>query len=359
MGRQGMAAADSLIQPIVAPFETPIRAILGLFQRAFNAITGAHNKVATLHNTTIPKAQADAVASANEYTNASIATLQGDAVAAQAKLVTDQDAAIAAAKLESASGTTMAFTLFHDALMARIAEDTTTYNAIESEIATELPLEVGNAAQAAAATEDQALSAQATTSQTTLDALNNKLTNAENGVTVARTNIAAAEEQLAVLLPSPAASQTEITALQRTITTSTDDINQLIQTIDDLESQITGVSDTLGRVHTTQALRTINHTPTEIGAVVGLATVVGLMAKTLWSLKTKVDTCMVDNCDTTNPNNIHNILKDILASITAASEIGYVTSAIADPVGFANAQAPVMEGVDASAVSLLNSILGI
>jgi hypothetical protein len=358
-GQALVDVANTFLDPIITLIMTPIHLIKAIFQRVVNAIAGAHNKSTTLYNHTIPQSKLEAVTAANTYTDEGIATLQADQVQAIANLAQAQNAALELSKVESAFGTSASFDLLQQSIMARIAEDQNVLAEIQTEIATEMPLEVAAAAAAANATEDNALSAHATTLQATLDTLHAELGAKLQAVATNKAIITADEQYLAQELISPNPDLSAVASLEAQITQARVDIATSITGIETLESQITGISDTLGQIHTTQVLRTSNLTPTNITAITALATVVGVMAKTLWNLKTKVDTCVVDNCDQTNPNNIHNVLKKILEDVTAAAEIGYVASAIADPVGFADAQAPIMEGVDSTAVGLLNSILGL
>jgi hypothetical protein len=90
---------------------------------------------------------------------------------------------------------------------------------------------------------------------------------------------------------------------------------------------------------------------------VGLTAVVATIATSIKNIQTQIDTCLVDNCDQTKPNNIHNILKDILGAITAASEIAFIAEAVHDPLGTANLLAPTLDGIDSAAVATLNALL--
>jgi hypothetical protein len=251
------------------------------------------------------------------------------------------------------------FALLEHAIMDRLAEDQATLTAVQSELQTELPLEVVTAANAANAAEDNALSARASDLQAQIDSLNARVAENQTTIATAKAIIVADEAAIVRELESPNFDPAAIASLEAQVEQSRTEIATSTTAIETLESQVTGISDTLGAVHTTQALRVTNHTPGDIAVVAGLATVVGVMAKTLWNLKTKVDTCVMDTCDTNSPNYYKKLLEAWLAGLSDAAMIGYVATAIGDPVGFANAQAPGFEGVDTEAVNLLNTILGL
>lgn len=150
-------------------------------------------------------------------------------------------------------------------------------------------------------------------------------------------------------------------AEEEAITRSKAYTDQQLQGIDpeEINKRITGISNTLGEVKQATQLNTAKIDGVSALGAVGLTAVVATISKVLTDLKTHVDTCTVDNCDQTSPNNIHNVLKGIFEGILATAEIAYVAAAIVDPVTQANLQAPGFEAIDASAVNLLNQILSL
>lgn len=359
VGQALVDVADLVIHPIVALIMTPIHLIRAAFQRAQNAISSAHNKIAELFHTTIPQARHDAVVTSEAYTDLSVSqltTLIENRVANAEQRITDLQASLPALIL---SGNAAAFAAMDAQLLKQLQGDETMIAALATEIQTQLPLEIATAVSDAQATENQQLTSTANNLQNNINGLQGQLTTAQSQIATVVANITTLQTQLAALGPATPANTAEITALQTQITTAEDDYNNLVVTIDDLENQITGISTTLGNVQTAQQLTTSQINGVSALGVTGLVAVVGVMATAINAIRTEIDTCLVDNCDQTKPNNIHNVLKDILAGILATGEIAYVAQAIADPVNFANSQAPAMEGIDSEAVSLLNSILGL
>jgi len=178
-------------------------------------------------------------------------------------------------------------------------------------------------------------------------------------ITTDETVIAAAQAAIQNLSSAETVDEQAIAAQQATITAAQVDIATSTTAISDLETQITGVSDTLGPVRAAQQLNTSQLAPFEVIGAVALPTVLATLSATLSSLKTQVDTCTVDNCDTTNPNNIRNVLRDLLALFVATAEIGFIAEAVKDPIGTASALAPGLDAIDASAFSLLNNLLSL
>ena len=150
---------------------TPIHLFKSIFQRVVNAIGSAHDKVATLHNETIPAAQLKAEQVAANYTDTSIGQLNADLqsrIANAEQRITDLQQSIA---VQIASGTSTAFQALDQNLLQRIQGDENIMSAITTEIATQLPLEIQTAVSDAQATEQQQLTSTADGLQDQIDSL--------------------------------------------------------------------------------------------------------------------------------------------------------------------------------------------
>lgn len=356
-GKGLVAAADIIIDPIVALFLTPVHLVTALFQRVTNAIASAHRKIGTLFNTTIPQARHDAVVTSENYTDQSVSALTVDLQNQISQLRTDTTNAIAVAKGEAILGAQAALTATEQQLLQRVANDETIMAAITTEIQTTLPDDIAKQVSDAQAAEQQQLTATANNLQANINGIANQIATANGQIATTIAEITSLQTQLDALGPETPDNAAEITALQTQIATATDDYNQLVVTVDDLNNQITGISSTLGQVTAAQQLTTsqINGI-TALGAT-GLVAVIATLATQINKIQTEIDTCLVDNCDQTKPNNIHNVLKDILAGITAAAEIAFIAGAIKDPEGTANVLAPTLDEIDDTATSTLNALL--
>jgi hypothetical protein len=379
----------------------PIRMLVGLFGRAVNAIAGAHDKTARIVQHTVPTA----LQNAKDYTDQQLTDYQnviaGDAETALAAMqpppdiaqarqiiananqygtlvwrlealaagaiiaagtytdntATQTQAQIAAAKAQAETDAQNAIKSAQADLISRLTGDETTLSAISNELVTTIPNEIATQASENTATENQALTAQVSGLQSQITALQSQITTLANQnatATVAITNATATLNELQAQgeLDEGAIAQQQqiITAAQTTIANNT-------TAISDLYTQMTSISDTLAPIQAQQQLQasqisTIN-TDLDLTIPAALAT----LSTTLTNLKTQVDECSVDNCDTTNPNNIRNVLRDLLALFTATAEIGFIAQAINDPLGTANALAPILDSIDSSALSTLDLLL--
>jgi predicted nucleic acid-binding Zn-ribbon protein len=359
VGQALIDAADLIIHPIENLFLTPIHMFKALFQRGANATASAHNKVATLHNETIPAAQLKAEQLAANYTDTSVAQLNTDLqsrIANAQQRITDLQTGL---NLAITTGATAVFANLDQQLLTRLQGDENILSAITTEIQTQLPLEIATAVSDAQATEQQALTAATNGLQGQITTLQGQLTSAQTALAGAETTITNAQTQLATLDTDDANNATAIKALQTTITTATDDYNNLVVTIDNLNNQITGISNTLGTVQATQQLTTANYNGISALGATGLVAVVAAIATKLTNIQTQIDTCLVDNCDQTKPNNIHNVLKDILGAITAAGELAFIAEAVKDPIGTAESFAPEVDAITSGAVDTLNALLSL
>ncbi len=143
------------------------------------------------------------------------------------------------------------------------------------------------------------------------------------------------------------------------IVTAQSDILSNITSIQDLNTKITGISNTLAPVQAAQQLNTTQLAPFEGIGAVALPTVLATLSSIINNIKTKVDECMVDNCDTTSPNNIRNVLRNLLGLMSAAGEIGFIAEAIRDPSGTANALAPILDSIDSGANTTWDALIGL
>jgi hypothetical protein len=352
-------SAEDIAGTLVGFVLTPIHQILGLFQRLINVGNTAHGKSADIVNNHIPTARHDAVVTAGNYTDQQIAILTTTLNQALAKVVTDTNQAIAAQKVSISGDVGTAFQVVEQQLLARLSDDERALSGIESEVQTVLPAEIATQVQQAASTEHQALTATASNLQANIDNAASRITTLQNQIAAANTDIANAQQNIVKLETAQSVDTQAIAAEVANITAAQLDIANWTKTIDDLETQITGISTTLGNVTAAQQLNTAQLAPFEVVGAVGLATVIATLTSTVKKIQTEIDTCLVDNCDTTKPNNIQNVLKHLLGLVTAGAEIGYVADAIKNPVTFADEQAPGFEEVDQGAVSLLDSILSL
>jgi len=180
---------------------------------------------------------------------------------------------------------------------------------------------------------------------------------------VVRNHIPAAQQ--AAIDQSGAYTDLQIAQLTRLVNRELTDLKNNINIsgitadISALNTKITGISDTLGPLHDQVNLNTAQLAPFEAVGAVALPTLLATLGSTLNKLKTKVDECMVDNCDTTSPNYLKTALLHLLVGLTDVAELAFLAEAIHDPVGVANAISPSLEAVDAGAVATLNALLSL
>lgn len=357
VGQALIDTADLVIHPIEALFLTPIHLFKSLFQRSANATASAHNKAATLHNETIPAAQLAAEQLAARYTDTSIGQLSTDLQARIANAdqrITDLQTGL---NLAITTGATAVFAQLDQQILSRLAGDENIISAVTTEIQTQLPLEIQTAVSDAQATEQQQLTSTATNLQNNITALQGQLSTAQTAIAAQVTAITNAQTELATLSTDDTNNTAAIKALNTTITTATDDYNNLVVTIDDLENQITGISTTLGTVQAAQQLTTANYNGVTALGATGLVAVIATIATTIGKMQTYLDECVVQTCDETKPNGLKNSLLTLAGLLVDAAELGFIAEAINDPLGTANAVAPVLEGIDTAAVDTLNALL--
>jgi prefoldin subunit 5 len=403
LGTQLQQSAEGLGAPLVALFTGPIRQLLGLFQRLGNGTAKAHNKVATLATETIPQARHDAVVTANGYTDnlrteieaalssalANVAgypsesdakTMVADAqryggltwdftglvaagiVAADEYLTAhagDVTGAIATASATITANITAMVKRIESDLVTRLQGDETSLAALATTVTTTIPTEIATKVNEATATENQKLTAQVQTLQGQVTTLQGQITALTTQITGWQSQITTAVAEIASLQSQQTVDVTAIQAQQAIITTAQANITNAVTAISNLESQITGISSTLAPIHAAQQLNTLQLAPFEALGAVALPTLLATLSTTLNQVKTKVDTCVVTTCDPTSPQNIKNVLSDLLGILSAAGEIGFIAEAVKNPEGTAAALAPFLDTVDRSAVGLLDALLSL
>lgn len=337
LGNQFITSAQGLGDELWKVFTQPIRVIMGLFQRLGNATSAAHTKVAHLYNHTIPDAVSGVVGQANGYTDTQVTKVEGDLKAAEANLngniTTNVTAAEAQAKADLAaaevnlnaniqanvaaaeSQAQAGLSQLQATLVARLQGDEQAIAMINQLVTVQVPAEVATAVSDAVSSLTQSF-------QTALTTLNTQLQTQLNQMTQA------IEQQ----------DQTAISTLHQQILATSSQITQL-------EKQ--------------QQLNTAQLAPYEAPGATFLPLVLAALAGSISKLTTQVDTCTIDTCDPTKPNNIMNVLKDLLGMLTAAGEIGFIAEAAKDPIGTANALAPILNGIDLSATDTLNALLSL
>jgi hypothetical protein len=357
VGNQLAGSAENLAVDVVNFITQPVRQLTGLFQRIFNSHAGSHNAIATLHNTTIPNATAGLLTSAESYTDSKVEVSLTQAESYTNSIRTDLEGEITTARAEAEQAALTDATNVQSNLVTRLQGDEATLSALSTEITTTIPNELETQINESVATENQELTAATSTIENQIaqitaqiDTLNNQIAKANATIATAGANIVTLQNQSVVDEGAIAQEQTTIQNAQADIATNT-------TTISTLYTQITGISDTLAPIKAAQTLQTqqISTINTDLDTTLPLA--LATISTALQSLKTEVDECMVDNCDTANPNNIRNVLRDLLGLLVATAEIGFIAEAVKDPLGTASALAPLLDTIDSSAVDTLNLLL--
>jgi hypothetical protein len=266
-------------------------------------------------------------------------------------------------------------------LTQRLTVDENVLATLTHEVDVTLPNEIATKVAEAQATEQQRLTATAQQLQgeidgvqQQIDALKTRISQDENAIRNAEQSIADlhAQEQrdiaaiqqtlgndVAKIQQVEQATQAKIDAQQQQITDAQNRININTGAISGLSTKITGISNTLGPVQAAQQLNTLQLAPFEIAGSVALPTVLATLTSTLKQVKTKLDTCAVETCDPTSPNNIRNVLKDLLGLLTAGAEIGFIAEAIRDPIGVADSLRPIVDGINSTASDTLSVLLSL
>lgn len=357
LGNQLAGAAENEAEYVVNFITQPIRMLTGLFQRIFNAHATTHNKIATVVTTTIPNATAGLLTSAENYTDTKLSANLVQAEDYADTLRTDLESEIATAKADAENAALNDAQNVQQNLINRLQGDETTLAALSTEVTVTIPNEVEAEINESVATENAALTAQLTPIQTEIAQLQQQVQNEQSNIAASNAAISAANANIQTLQSAENVDDDAIASEQQTIATAQADIATSTTAISDLYTQITSISSTLAPIQAAQQLNT--STLNEITPIVevGLPTALAALSTKLTNLQTDVDECMVDNCDTANPNNIQNVLRDLLGLLTAAAEIGFIAEAIKDPIGTANALSPLLEGIDTSATDTLNLLL--
>lgn len=403
LGKQFEQSASGLGQPLIDLFTSPIRQILGLFQRSGNATASAHNKIAKVVTETIPAAASTAVTTSNAYSDqlrhdietavAQAMTTVGNITSGtDAKLIVaqanqtgglvwdftglvaagiaaadeyarthagDVTGAIATAVASVTNDVTKLVTSFETDLVKRLTGDETALATLATTVTTTVPNEIATKVNQATATENQALTAQITTLENQITTLQGQQTVAETKLEAYQQAVQAAADNITALQGSEVVDAQAIQQQQQIIATAQAGIATATQSIADLQTQITGISSTLAPIHAAQQLNTLQLAPFEAIGAVALPTLLATLTTTLRQVKNKVDTCAVTTCDPNSPQNIKHVLRDMLGLLSAAGEIGFIAEAIRDPQGTANALSPFLDGIDNQAVSLLDTLLSL
>lgn len=357
VGNQFAGSAENLAVDVVNFITQPIRMLTGLFQRIFNNHAATHNKIATVVNTTIPNATAGIQTAAENYTDAKVTTslVQAEDYADTLRNELENDITTAKADAEQAALTDA--TNVQQNLIGRLQGDEATLSALSTEVTVTIPNELEAEINESVATENAALTAQLSPIKTELAELEQQVQNEQSAIATANATITAAQSNIASLQSAAEVDEDAIAQQQATIETAQTDIATSTTAISDLYTQITGISDTLAPIQATQQLQTNQISSINTDLDLAIPTALATISATLNTLKTDVDECMVDNCNTGNPNNIRNVLKDLLELFTAAAEIGFIAEAVRDPLGTASALAPILDTLDSSAVDTLNLLL--
>lgn len=384
-------------------FMQPIRSILAIFQRIGNAISSAHNKIAQIVNVVIPTVAADVLERAATRTldeveniktqlsgaverfadapsEGTAKTLIADAakyggigwevtaIAAGAVVAADETAKqlfttandnIATATAKVAQQAQDNLDAVQRQLVQQLTGDENTLSKLSQVVNVTLPQDIADKVQAAQSTEAKNLSNATSALQSEIDTIQGQITTLTNRITTDENTIATAKANITTLQNQSGDNTTAIATEQVQIAKAQSDILSNITSIKDLNTQITGISNTLAPIQTAQQLNTSQLSPFEGVGDVMIPTVLATISSTLNNLKTKVDTCSVETCDPSSPLHIKNQLLSLLSLLTAAGEIGFIAEAINDPLGTANALAPLLDGIDSGAVSTWNAILGI
>ena len=342
-----------------AIFITPIRQVVGVVQRIINAVAGAHNKSAAIVNTHLPQARHEAVVTASAYADQAIATALSNTQLEIATLRSDVQREIADANATQSKNLNANIKAMETDLVNRLQGDESALAILATTVTTTLPLEIQTAVNDAAATENQRLSATSAAIESQVTALQGQIAALDTAMANNEAAIANAQAQITTLESRAVVDESALAAQQAIIAKAQTDIATSITAIQDLNTKITGISDTLAPVKAAQQLNTTQLAPFEIVGAVALPAIVAALTSELGKLKTKVDTCMVDNCDPANPNNIKNVLKDLLMAMSAAGELAFIAEAVRDPLGTADTLAPALDAVDSGAVALLHGLLSL
>lgn len=403
LGNQLAGAAEDEAKFVIDILIQPIRVLAGLFGRIINGISFAHNKVARVVQDTVPSAiatakaytdtqvvdQQQAVAGAAEQALAQLdppptvaqahailanaaryGTLvwQFEAVAAAAIISaatyadntqTQSAAQIAQAKTDAENAAKTAIANLQSSLLTQLSGDEATTSALAQVVNYTLPVEIDGAVAAATAAETSAVNSQISGLQDQITGLKSQIATLTNQSATAQSAIATAQATIDTLQNQSDVDEGAIAEQRAIIASATATIATNATAISDLYTQMTSISDTLAPIQSAQQLQAAQVNVLSNDVDVLLPTAIATIATGLQSLKTQVDECMVDNCDTTNPNNIQNVLKGLLGLLSAAAEIGFIAEAVKDPTGTANALAPLLDSLGATGIDTLNALLSL
>lgn len=400
-GKQFEQSASGLGSMLAHVFIQPFRQILGLFQRSGNATASAHRKISHVVRHTIPDtinaalndpsvlgppvaAVVDAPARAAfarlvaNPTEADAQQLIAEAqriggfgwdligLAASAIVATDEYAnslhrdsatAITSAVTKAQADQTKALDALQTELVKRLAVDESTLSSVSAAVTTTLPASVAKQvaqAEQLAATNTAKATAEL---QQQINALVQQMTTLANRITADEQVIAQAQVDIAAEQTKQTADEQAIAAAQQVITTAQADIATSTTAISTLHQQIIATGSQLSQVQQTQQLHTSQ--VSQLGEVTSvlIPTALATLATTLNQVKTKVDTCVVTTCDPSSPQNLRNQLLNLLQLMSAAGELTFIAEAIKDPIGTAGSVSPLLEGLDSSAVGLLDALL--
>ena len=395
--------AKSQLHIVQSVLVTPTRFIIGLFQRLTNFGRATHNNVAHVVTTTIPMSVNDGVKRAEAYvttelhnvavqiqgamdrlanspSEAQAKTLIADAhryggigwdvtaAVASAIVAADETAAQLGRNLQAninstaktvAQNAQTALDTVNTHLMTLLNADSTELTTLSTTVNTTLPTEIANKVAAAQKVDATNLTNTTLKLQGEIDTINSEIATLTSRINDDEVKIATAQNEITTLQGQQVVDTTAIDTQRQLIQTARSDIASNITTIADLNTKVTGISNTLAPVVAVQKLNVSQLAPFEGPGAIALPAVLATLSSTLSQVKTKVDTCMVDNCDPSSPNNIKNVLKDLLGLMTAAGEIGFIAEAILDPQGTANALAPILGSIDTGATDTWDALIGL
>lgn len=403
LGNKLQTLSQDTIDSLAGLFMQPIRQLTGLFQRSTNAHANAQNQNARIVQDTVPTAKQDAITAAEEYTDQQLqavdtaatqalidlpptttldeakalvtesqqydtlswkftgigaaAMVQADEYAASLHDQTSADIAAAQAQAESAAQS--AISSLQTQLVNRLSGDETSLQALASSVNVTIPNEIETATNNAVATENQQLTAATSTIEQQITAIQAQIGTLTTQVQNANQTIATAQSTITNLESQASVDENAIAQQQAIITAANTEIATSQTAISDLYTQLTSISSTLAPIQATQQLQTSQISSITTDLDVALPTLLATIAATLNSVKTEVDTCSVQTCDPTSPNYLKNALLALLALLTDAAEIGFVAEAVKDPVGTANALAPLLDSIGGAGIDALDALLSL
>lgn len=320
-------------------------------------LTHHADQISTLHNTTIPDAKSSAVNSAHAYTNTQVTTvnaalhsevsnrhgadtsLASDIRAVEHYVNGDFLSAIrrdVSAEVHSLDTTlTGEIGTINQHIEDQLTNVWNSVHALQTAVASTLPAEIAQQARQEAAALAQAQQQDLATLRQTASALTAAIA---SGVTGAESY---AKDLIGNL---QSALDSKLHTVQVALT------GQLSGDLTTVNKRIDQISGQVSIDHSQ-----INGLDTAVTATIPLA--IGAIASQVASITSEISNCMVTVCP--GPNNITSVIEHMLSALEAVSEVGFIAGAIKEPVGTANALAPLLGTVDQLAVSTLDTLLSL